>query len=173
MWLLRLVTSATAARALSVGIDLGTSTSCCAYVSGDGAPALIPRRLDGGKLTQSVAIVDASGAARLRAPDEAPAPQEATVTSWKRAIGLDRATAAWRVEEATKIALRLDDGASDPDGYVGAVATTDDGGSLRVRPTACAAAVVRDLLDDCEAFLGERPTNAVVGVSTPASEAHL
>ena len=34
------------ANALSIGIDLGTSTSCCA-VFRDGAPELVPRRADG------------------------------------------------------------------------------------------------------------------------------
>ena len=41
------------ANALSIGIDLGTSTSCCA-VFRDGAPELVPRRLDGELLTPSV-----------------------------------------------------------------------------------------------------------------------
>ena len=51
------------ANALSIGIDLGTSTSCCA-VYRDGAPELVPRRVDGKLLTPSVCVV-ASDAIRL------------------------------------------------------------------------------------------------------------
>ena len=88
------------AKALSIGIDLGTSTSCCA-VYRNGAPELVPRRVDGKLLTPSVCVVS-SDAIRLDEPDTALKDNEVLVTSWKRAIGLDKATAAWRVEEPTK-----------------------------------------------------------------------
>jgi len=144
------------ANALSIGIDLGTSTSCCA-VFRDGAPELVPRRVDGRLLTPSVCVVS-SDAIRLH-ENEALKDNEVLVTSWKRAIGLDEATAAWRVEEPTKKRLRLDDGAKDEDNYVGVVTTVG-----RVKPVDLSSCVLDSLLSDCEAYLGERPKNAVIGV---------
>ena len=88
------------ANALSIGIDLGTSTSCCA-VFRNGAPELVPRRVDGRLLTPSVCAVS-KDAIRLDEPDTVLKENEVLVTSWKRAIGLDQETAAWRVEEPTK-----------------------------------------------------------------------
>ena len=145
------------AKALSIGIDLGTSTSCCA-VYRNGAPELVPRRVDGKLLTPSVCVVSCD-AIRLDEPDTALKDNEVLVTSWKRAIGLDEATAAWRVEEPTKKRLRLDDGSKDPDNYVGVVTTVG-----RVKPVDLSSCVLDSLLEDCEAFLGERPKNAVIGV---------
>ena len=72
-------------------------------------PALVPRRVDGKLLTPSVCVVS-SDSIRLAEPDPALSDNEVLVTSWKRAIGLDKETAAWRVEEPTKKRLRLDDG---------------------------------------------------------------
>ena len=72
---------------------------------------------------------------------------EVLVTSWKRAIGLDKATAAWRVEEPTKKRLRLDDGSKDPDNYVGVMTTVG-----RVKPVDLSSCVLDSLLEDCEAF---------------------
>ena len=92
--------SSHSAKALSIGIDLGTSTSCCA-VYRNGAPELVPRRVDGKLLTPSVCVVS-SDSIRLDEPDTALNDNEVLVTSWKRAIGLDKATAAWRVEEPPK-----------------------------------------------------------------------
>ena len=153
-----LLAIATAANALSIGIDLGTSTSCCA-IWRDGAPELVPRRADGQVLTPSVCVVGAT-AVRLATPDEILNEDEAVVTSWKRSIGLDAATAKWRVEAPTKKRLRLDDGATDEDSYVGVVAANN----VRVKPVDLSAAVLESLLDDCEAHLGERPRDAVIGV---------
>ena len=141
------------AKALSIGIDLGTSTSCCA-VYRNGAPELVPRRVDGKLLTPSVCVVSCD-AIRLDEPDTALKDNEVLVTSWKRAIGLDEATAAWRVEEPTKKRLRLDDGSKDPDNYVGVVTTVG-----RVKPVDLSSCVLDSLLEDCEAFLVERPKNA-------------
>ena len=145
------------ANALSIGIDLGTSTSCCA-VYRNGAPELVPRRVDGKLLTPSVCVVS-SDTIHLAEPDTALKDNEVLVTSWKRAIGLDEATAAWRVEEPTKKRLRLDDGSTDEDKYVGVMTTVG-----RVKPVDLSSCVLESLLSDCEAFLGERPKNAVIGV---------
>jgi molecular chaperone DnaK (HSP70) len=145
------------AKALSIGIDLGTSTSCCA-VYRNGAPELVPRRVDGKLLTPSVCVVSCDSI-RIDEPNTPLHENEVLVTSWKRAIGLDEATAAWRVEEPTKKRLRLDDGAKDPDNYVGVVTAVG-----RVKPVDLSSCVLDSLLDDCEAFLGERPKNAVIGV---------
>ena len=145
------------ANALSIGIDLGTSTSCCA-VYRNGAPELVPRRVDGKLLTPSVCVVS-SDSIRLAEPLTTLNDNEVLVTSWKRAIGLDEATAAWRVEEPTKKRLRLDNGATDPDNYVGVMTTAG-----RVKPVDLSSCVLDSLLEDCEAFLGERPKNAVIGV---------
>ena len=145
------------ANALSIGIDLGTSTSCCA-VYRDGAPELVPRRVDGKLLTPSVCAVS-KDAIRLDEPDTSLKENEVLVTSWKRAIGLDEATAAWRVEEPTKKRLRLDDGTKDEDNYVGVMTTVG-----RVKPVDLSSCVLDSLLEDCEAYLGERPKNAVIGV---------
>ena len=57
------------AKAVSIGIDLGTSTSCCA-VYRNGAPELVPRRVDGKLLTPSVCVVSCD-AIRLDEPDTA------------------------------------------------------------------------------------------------------
>ena len=141
------------ANALSIGIDLGTSTSCCA-VYRDGAPELVPRRVDGKLLTPSVCVVS-EDAIRLNEPDTTLNDNEVLVTSWKRAIGLDEATAAWRVEEPTKKRLRLDTGEVDPDNYVGVMTTVG-----RVKPVDLSSCVLDSLLQDCEAYLGERPQNA-------------
>jgi molecular chaperone DnaK (HSP70) len=145
------------AKALSIGIDLGTSTSCCA-VYRNGAPELVPRRVDGKLLTPSVCVVS-SDAIRLDEPNTALKDNEVLVTSWKRAIGLDKETAAWRVEEPTKKRLRLDNGEKDEDNYVGVMTTVG-----RVKPVDLSSCVLDSLLEDCEAFLGERPKNAVIGV---------
>ena len=145
------------AKALSIGIDLGTSTSCCA-VFRDGAPELVPRRADGKLLTPSVCAVG-TDTIRLVEPNTPLNDDEVLVTSWKRAIGLDKATAAWRVEEPTKKRLRLDDGSTDEDSYVGVMTTVG-----RIKPVDLSSCVLDSLLEDCEAFLGERPKNAVIGV---------
>ena len=68
------------AKALSIGIDLGTSTSCCA-VYRNGAPELVPRRVDGKLLTPSVCVVSCE---ELAEPDPALNDKEVLVTSWKR-----------------------------------------------------------------------------------------
>lgn len=65
MWWCLLCLAPSAARALSVGIDLGTSTSAVAYLKPDGTAALVPRRVDGKRLTPSVVIVDGAGRAAL------------------------------------------------------------------------------------------------------------
>eukprot|EP00629_Pelagomonadales_sp_RCC1024_P003930 CAMPEP_0119279702 /NCGR_PEP_ID=MMETSP1329-20130426/21321_1 /TAXON_ID=114041 /ORGANISM="Genus nov. species nov., Strain RCC1024" /LENGTH=272 /DNA_ID=CAMNT_0007280259 /DNA_START=94 /DNA_END=908 /DNA_ORIENTATION=- len=150
--------------ALSIGIDLGTSNSCCAVVRPDRSIEMVPRRADGKLLTPSVVMADAEANVRLVAPDAQPREGEARIVEWKRAIGLDADQAAWHVQETTKQKLRLDDGARDPQGHVGVVAALEGGGYVRVSPQACAAAVLESLLADVEAFCGERPDKAVVGV---------
>ena len=47
----------------------------------------------------------------------------------------------------------------DPDNYVGVMTTVG-----RVKPVDLSSCVLDSLLEDCEAFLGERPKNAVIGV---------
>ena len=72
------------AKALSIGIDLGTSTSCCA-VFRDGAPELRAGAASMASFwTPSVCVV-ASDAIRLH-ENEALKDNEVLVTSWKRAI---------------------------------------------------------------------------------------
>ena len=149
---------------LSVGIDLGTSNSCVAWTRADGTRELVPRRDGGGLLTPSVCVVDGAGAPALCAPDAAPPRGAGIIRAWKRAVGLDAATAKWRLEDATRRRLRLDDGAGDADGWIGAAVPLEGGGAARARPEACAAAVIASLLDDCEAHCGARPDRAVVGV---------
>ena len=102
------------AKALSIGIDLGTSTSCCA-VYRNGAPELVPRRVDGKLLTPSVCVV-ASDAIRLDEPNTPLNDNEVLVTSWKRAIGLDK-EAAWPSGSHQKV-------------------TTDDGSKTKITTSA-------------------------------------
>ena len=58
------------AAALSIGIDLGTSNSCCALNRPDAGVEMVPRRAGGGFLAPSSVHGDGKGRARLAAPDE-------------------------------------------------------------------------------------------------------
>ncbi|KAH8070735.1 hypothetical protein JL720_11742 [Aureococcus anophagefferens] len=96
---------------LSVGIDLGTSNSCVAWTRADGTRELVPRRDGGGLLTPSVCVVD--GAAPRSAPDAAAG--AGIIRAWKRAVGLDAATANEATESGGGARLSKVQTANEPE----------------------------------------------------------
>lgn len=142
-------------KGLAVGIDLGTTNSCVAYLNG-GAPQVIPNR-DGYPTTPSVVAFTAqkSWLVGLDAKHQAITNPKGTVASIKRFIGRkstdddvqkDRSLVSYDLEgsENGDIRVRLDDQLKSPEEI--------------------SAIVLQKIKQDVEARLGEPVTNAVITV---------
>lgn len=142
-------------KGLAVGIDLGTTNSCVAYLNG-GAPQVIPNR-DGYPTTPSVVAFTSqkSWLVGLDAKHQAITNPKGTVASIKRFIGRkstdedvqkDQSLVSYDVEgsENGDIRVRLDDQLKSPEEI--------------------SAIVLQKIKQDVEARLGETVTNAVITV---------
>ncbi len=142
-------------KALAVGIDLGTSNSCVAYLNG-GEPQVLPNS-DGYHTTPSVVALTSQKAwlVGLDAKHQAITNPTGTVASIKRFIGRkitdedvqrDKSLVSYLVEgsENNDIRVKLDDQFKSPEEI--------------------SAIILQKIKQDVEARLGEKVTNAVITV---------
>ena len=144
-----------AEKSLAVGIDLGTSNSCVAYLNGD-VPQVIPNS-DGYHTTPSVVAFTSQKTwlVGLDAKHQAITNSKGTVASIKRFIGRkitdedvqrDKSFVSYNIEgsENNDIRVHLDDQLKSPEEI--------------------SAIILQKIKQDVEARLGEKVTNAVITV---------
>lgn len=135
-----------------IGIDLGTTNSCIAFMEG-GQSKIIPNA-EGGRTTPSI-VANKNGETLVGMPAKRQAvvnPAQ-TIYSAKRFIG-----------------RRFDEVANELKNVPFKVTKGDDGGCLieyngkNIRPEEISAKVLEKLKEDAEKFLGEKVTEAVITV---------
>lgn len=138
-----------------IGIDLGTTNSAMAYMSG-GKPNIIPNS-QGGRLTPSVVAVDDKGEILVGSPakNQAVTNPEGTVYSVKRLIGR-----SWDDPEVKKDKelLPFEMRRSKSDGIEVKM------GDKWYTPQEISAKILAKMKKDAEEFLGEKVTEAVITV---------
>jgi len=138
-----------------IGIDLGTTNSAMAYMSG-GKPNIIANS-QGGRLTPSVVAVDEKGETLVGSPakNQAVTNPEGTVYSVKRLIGR-----SWDDTEVKKDKelLPFDMRKSGSDGIEVKM------GDKWYTPQEISAKILAKMKKDAEEFLGEKVTEAVITV---------
>lgn len=138
-----------------IGIDLGTTNSAMAYMSG-GKPNIIPNS-QGGRLTPSVVAVDDKGEILVGSPakNQAVTNPEGTVYSVKRLIGR-----SWDDPEVKKDKelLPFEMRRSKSDGMEVKM------GDKWYTPQEISAKILAKMKKDAEEFLGEKVTEAVITV---------
>lgn len=156
-------------RGISLGIDLGTTTSCMAKALKDGTVEIIDNR-DGDRLTASVVCYDPEGGAPIvgvNAMVRAMSCPENFVYEAKRMIGkgfnhkdVGKAIKNWsfKVKE-----IKTSGAGNDTIDNIGIV--VKEGGKERVyEPLQVSATVLNYLMESARERLGEYPTNVVVTV---------
>lgn len=161
------------AAAVSVGIDLGTSSSAVAYLPQQQqrqqqptACALsdwrvVPLGAKGEATSPSLVFVRADGSVSADA-----VAASSPVRAWKRTVGLEASCVEWRLSKREAQTLRLDDGSRHKQGHVMLTTRVGDR-DVALDPAACSRALLDRLLRATEAHLGERVDKAVLGA--PAS----
>jgi molecular chaperone DnaK len=147
---------------LRVGIDLGTTNSVVSYVRG-GRPEVVAN-LQGEYWTPSV-VQDLGGRVLVgkEAKENMPFVPQATIWSIKRFIG--RSPGDVELERARKLVpYTIED---PPPGKTDLLVSL---GGKKHTPIDVSAMILRKLVDDTEASLGERPTDAVITVPAYFSE---
>lgn len=138
-----------------IGIDLGTTNSAMAYMSG-GKPNIIPNT-QGGRLTPSVVAVDDKGEVLVGAPakNQAITNPEGTIYSVKRLIGR-----SWNDPEVQrdKELLPFEMRESKSGGVEVKM------GDKWYTPQEISAKILGKMKEDAEEFLGEKVTEAVITV---------
>jgi molecular chaperone DnaK len=138
-----------------IGIDLGTTNSAMAYMSG-GKPNIIPNA-QGGRLTPSVVAVDDKGEILVGAPakNQAITNPEGTIYSVKRLIGR-----SWNDPEVQrdKELLPFEMRESKSGGVEVKM------GDKWYTPQEISAKILAKMKEDAEEFLGEKVTEAVITV---------
>ena len=138
-----------------IGIDLGTTNSVMAYMSG-GKPNIIPNA-QGGRLTPSVVAVDDKGEILVGAPakNQAITNPEGTIYSVKRLIGR-----SWNDPEVQRdkelLPFKMRESKS------GGVEVKM--GDKWYTPQEISAKILGKMKEDAEEFLGEKVTEAVITV---------
>jgi len=138
-----------------IGIDLGTTNSAMAYMSG-GKPNIIPNA-QGGRLTPSVVAVDDKGEVLVGAPakNQAVTNPEGTIYSVKRLIGR-----SWSDSEVQRdkelLPFKMRESKS------GGVEVKM--GEEWYSPQEISAKILAKMKKDAEEFLGEKVTEAVITV---------
>ena len=138
-----------------IGIDLGTTNSAMAYMSG-GKPNIIPNA-QGGRLTPSVVAVDDKGEILVGAPakNQAITNPEGTIYSVKRLIGR-----SWNDPEVQRdkelLPFKMRESKS------GGVEVKM--GDKWYTPQEISAKILGKMKEDAEEFLGEKVTEAVITV---------
>jgi len=138
-----------------IGIDLGTTNSAMAYMSG-GKPNIIPNA-QGGRLTPSVVAVDDKGEVLVGAPakNQAITNPEGTIYSVKRLIGR-----SWNDPEVQRdkelLPFKMRESKS------GGVEVKM--GDKWYTPQEISAKILGKMKEDAEEFLGEKVTEAVITV---------
>ena len=138
----------------AIGIDLGTTNSVIAVMEGDGASVIA--NAEGGRTTPSVVSYSKDGTERLvgtLAKRQAVMNPERTIFSAKRFVGRKWGEVD---EEAKQVPYHVSRGAGD------AVRFDIDG--KQVAPEEISAQVLRKLVTDAEAYLGEKIMDVVVTV---------
>ncbi len=137
----------------TIGIDLGTTNSCVAVLTG-GEPEVLPNA-EGGRTTPSVVAFTKSGERLVGAvaKRQAVTNPENTVFSIKRFMGRKYAEVD---EEMTIVPYKVVRGAN------GDVRVEADG--KEYSPPEISAMILQKLRADAEAFLGEKVTDAVITV---------
>ncbi|MGI6423290.1 MAG: molecular chaperone DnaK [Candidatus Dojkabacteria bacterium] len=138
-----------------IGIDLGTTNSAMAYMSG-GKPNIIANT-QGGRLTPSIVAVDDKGETLVGAPakNQAVTNPEGTIYSVKRLIGR-----SWGDDEVKKDKelLPFEMRKSGSDGIEVKM------GDKWYTPQEISAKILAKMKKDAEEFLGEKITEAVITV---------
>ena len=136
-----------------IGIDLGTTNSCMAYMEA-GKPVVIPNR-EGGRVTPSVVAVTKTGERLVGAPAKRQAitNPENTIYSIKRFMGRSYDEVG---EEIKMVPYRVE---KDSRGRVKVVM-----GGKQYTPPEISAMILRKLKEDAEAYLGDEVKEAVITV---------
>jgi len=136
-----------------VGIDLGTTNSVIAFIEG-GQPTVIPNA-EGGRTTPSVVAFTKNGERLVGAlaKRQAVLNPEGTIYSIKRFMGRNYSEVA---EEMKMVPYKVVEG---PHNSVRVVV-----GDKQYAPEEISAMILRKLVQDAEAFLGEKITDAVITV---------
>ena len=136
----------------AIGIDLGTTNSCMAFVEG-GEPAVIPNA-EGNRTTPSVvAIKDGERLVGIAAKRQAVTNPKDTIFSAKRYIGHTYVEVA---EETKRLPFELTEGKEGR--------ATIKMGKAEHLPQAISAMVLGKLKKDAEDFIGDSVTQAVITV---------
>jgi len=137
----------------TVGIDLGTTNSVIAFMEG-GQPTVIPNA-EGGRTTPSVVAFTKNGERLVGAlaKRQAVLNPEGTIYSIKRFMGRNYSEVA---EEMKMVPYKVVEG---PHNSVRVVV-----GDKQYAPEEISAMILRKLVQDAEAFLGEKITDAVITV---------
>ncbi|HEX68106.1 MAG TPA: molecular chaperone DnaK [bacterium] len=136
-----------------IGIDLGTTNSCMAYMEA-GKPVVIPNR-EGGRVTPSVVAVTKTGERLVGMPAKRQAitNPENTIYSIKRFMGRSYNEVG---EEIKMVPYKV---TKDSLGRVKVVM-----GGKEYTPPEISAMILRKLKEDAEAYLGEEVKEAVITV---------
>ncbi|HCD72349.1 MAG TPA: molecular chaperone DnaK, partial [Thermovirga lienii] len=137
----------------TVGIDLGTTNSVIAFMEG-GKPTVIPNA-EGSRTTPSVVAFTKNGERLVGAlaKRQAVLNPEGTIYSIKRFMGRNYSEVA---EEMKMVPYKVVEG---PHNSVRVVV-----GDKQYAPEEISAMILRKLVQDAEAFLGEKITDAVITV---------
>jgi len=136
-----------------IGIDLGTTNSCMAYMEA-GKPVVITNR-EGGRVTPSVVAVTKSGERLVGAPAKRQiiTNSENTIFSIKRFMGRSYSEVS---EEIKMVPYKV---TKDARGRVKVML-----GGKEYTPPEISAMILRKMKEDAEAYLGEEVKEAVITV---------
>jgi len=136
-----------------IGIDLGTTNSCCAYMEG-GEPKVIPNK-EGNRTTPSVVAFTKSGErlVGLPAKRQAVTNPENTIYSAKRFIGRRYSEVG---QEIKMVPFKVVEGKHGEADFVV--------NGRNYTPPEISAMVLQKIKQDAEAFLGETVTQAIITV---------
>ncbi len=139
----------------TIGIDLGTSYSCVAYMEGD-TPVVIPNS-EGGRTTPSMVAINEKGTLLVGnlAKRQAVTNAENTIFAVKRLIG--RKFNSHEVDQTKKIASYRIIPADNDDAWV-------EVGSKKMSPSEISAYILSRMKEYAEDFLGEKIEDAVITV---------
>ncbi len=135
-----------------IGIDLGTTNSCVAFVDKDGSVKVIPTRLGSNTMPSMIAF-DKSGQRLVGAVAKRQPPSENIFYETKRLIGR-RYDEAKRLEDVLSYRLAKSD---NGDAWVESRGT-------KYSPSQMGSYILAALKEDAEAYLNEKVTQAVITV---------